>query len=95
MFNPFEVEILDDSDEEDELTELNWVTEPDFNHGCDHMILTIGNLCSKSVDCAANSKNVFQATWGVLKDKLTQREVIIKEWIFEMLYKLCNCLKLV
>ena len=90
MFNPYEVEILDDSDEEDELTELNWVTEPDLIHDCDHMILTIGNLCSKSVECAANSKNVFQASWGVLKDKLTQREVIVKEWIFEMLYKLHN-----
>ena len=78
MFNPHEVEILDDSDEEEELTELTWSTEPEVDHDCDRLVLTVGNLTSKSVECAANTKNITQTSWGNLRDKLTQREVIFK-----------------
>ena len=73
--NPYEVTIPSDSEDDDEEFSLIWrELSPDpISHL--RLILTIGTLPTKAVECAIKQDFVTRTVWGVLRDVGTQRDV--------------------
>ena len=73
--NPYEVTIPSDSEDDDDEFELIWREKsPQPISNC-RLILTIGILPSKAIECAINQDFVTRTIWGCLRDVSTQRDV--------------------
>lgn len=75
MLSPYEVAIPSDSEEEEEEMSLVWREKSEEPISRRRLILTLGVLPSKAVECAIQQEFVTRAKWGCLRDVATQRDV--------------------